>query len=469
MPARFEDLSAQHARYVGTARDSVELRPGDIVLAQIQQSTEAIPLFWRCMAAGAVFAPIDPAWPAYIIERAVAAISPRAIVADTEQLATLSEIFPDAAAVHLADGLGQRFVGAALNHSPDAPAAYLFTSGSTGTPKAVVHSRRSLATSAALVLETFRWCAGDRLLNLPEPHTMSGLRNALIAAPMGGLEWLSSPAAARSNFFELVERIHESRCDHLVAGPSFVRQLAGLGDRLPADQLAGVKAIYCTGAALSASSSREVYRRFRIPVVNYYGLTETGGLCLSQDRDRWDPDDDSLGRPVGCEARLVGVGGDMAEEGELQIRSGQQMIGYLNDAEATADRLVDGWLRTGDVMCVDDDGRYRLRGRADLFIKTRSTDRVHPEEIESVLELHPDVAEAAVVGIPDQTGGELVLAMAVLDRRAAQDAGLPIKLANFVVEKLGPSRKPSELRFVSGLPRLPSGKLDRAELKRLVT
>lgn len=426
-------------------------------------------MFWRCMAAGAVFVPIDPGWPAFLIERAVAGVAPRIVVAEAEALVTLATVFPDAIALPFEPGVAEQIVPASEQEiTPDAPAAYLFTSGSTGTPKAVVHSRSSLATSAVLVLDTFGWQPGERLFNLPELYTMSGLRNALIAAPMGGLEWFSSPANERSNLFDLIDRIEESRCDHLVAGPSLIRQLAGLGDRVPDDRLSSVKAIYCTGAALSGSASREVYRRFGIPVINYYGLTETGGLCLSQHREAWEPEDDSLGKPVGCEARLVDPNGEEGDEGELQVKSGQLMSGYLHDEAATALRMAEGWLRTGDVMYVDDRGRYHLRGRADLFIKTRSTDRVHPEEIEWVLELHPDVTEAAVIGIPDRSGGERVLAMAIVAEAAARDAGLPLRLANFVAEKLGPSRKPTEFRLVSELPRLPSGKLDRARLLALV-
>jgi acyl-coenzyme A synthetase/AMP-(fatty) acid ligase len=418
------------------------------------------------MAAHAVFVPVDPSWPTYLIERAAGGIAPRIIIAKRRGLAALSTTFPQAIRLPLEPGVADRLSSVSIpeqSSDPMAPATYLFTSGTTGIPKAVVHSRSSMATSAAHVLETFGWKRGERLLNLPELHTMSGIRNALIAAPIGGIEWFPSPSSERSNLFDLVRQIEESRCDHLVAGPSLVRQLAAFGDRI-GGALASVKAIYCTGAALAHEASQAVYQRFGIPVINYYGLTETGGICLSQGREDWDPGDASLGEPVGCEVRLVGLDAGSSGAGELQVRSGQLMTGYLNDAEATARRFDDGWLKTGDVMHIDESGRYHLRGRADLFIKTRTTDRIHPEEIEAVLELHYAVAEAAVVGVPDPNGGERLVALTVLAEGPCADGRLVNNLADFVVTRLGESRKPNEIRFVHDLPRLPNGKLNRPEL-----
>lgn len=446
----------------------VELSSGDIVLGQFPQSSEVAAIFWRCLVSGAIFVPIDPGWPAYLVERAAARMAPRVVIAEREGLDRLAAIFPRAVGLLLEPGVSAR-LGGVLGHplSVSEPAAYLFTSGSTGTPKAVVHSRGSLAKSAALILKTFGWKRGERLLNLPELHTMSGLRNALVAAPIGGIQWIACRAAERGNFFDLLARIEESACDHLVAGPALVRQLAMFGDRV-GDRIRSIQAIYCTGASLAHDASRAVFERFGIPVINYYGLTETGGICLSQQRGNWDPDDSSLGMPAGCEARLVAPDGSGSSEGELQVRSGQLMSGYFDDPEATARRFDGEWLRTGDIMRIDAAGRYHLRGRADLFIKTRSTERIHPEEIEQVLELHDSVAQAAVVGVPDPNGGERLVALAVLADGLIEDGRAVHILADFVASKLGDSRRLSEVRFVTDLPHLASGKLDRARLKELL-
>ena len=463
---RFNVLARGSSRDAPGGSDQVVLRPGDNVLVQIPQCIEATSIFWRCMEAGAVFVPIDRSWPDYLIERATAGISPRAIVTTKQRSDALERIFPGAMLLEM-EGAAEKLTGSGdPQPGPQSDAVYLFTSGSTGVPKAVVHSRASLAHSAALALEIFGWRQGERLLNLAELHTMSGLRNSLIAAPMGGVDWLPFAALDQANFFDLIEVVHNSGCEHVVAGPAFVRQLGSFGDRIEKDRFSRVKAIYSTGAHLPADAAQAVFERFGLPVINYYGLTETGGICLSQRREDWTPHDTSLGRPVGCEARLIGMNGAETNEGELQVKSSQLMTAYLNDPEATAHRFDHGWLKTGDVMSRDEDGNFHLRGRADLFIKTRSTDRVHPEEIETVLELHPAVAEAGVVGVENPSGGEHLVVLAAI---RGGGTVTPVALADFVVERLGPSRKPTEVRLVASLPRLASGKLNRPELRALLS
>jgi acyl-coenzyme A synthetase/AMP-(fatty) acid ligase len=466
MFASSKQLSASEVP--ATSGDSrLLLQLGDVVLVQSQQRQEAAELFQACWKSAAIFVPIDPGWPPYLIKEAAASLSPRCVVADAEQLPQLAAVFPNAEPLMLES---HTLLAAATTtaHGPDLPAAYLFTSGSTSTPKPVVHSRRSLEISASLVLKTFAWQPGERLLNLPELHTMSGLRNALLAVPLGGLEWLPSPAPERANLFDLIDVIAKSRCNRLVAGPSLIRQMALLGDRLDSSLFGEVRAIYCTGATLSASASEALFRRIGVPILNYYGLTETGGLCLSQDIARWDPTDTSLGHPVGCEARLVAADGSIGDEGELQVRSEQIMSGYLDDPVATKARFDGDWLRTGDIMFRDSCGRFHLRGRADLFIKTRSTERIHPEEIENVLELHPVISEAALVGVADPNGGERLVALVIALALEGTRRPTPHELGEFVRQKLGPSRTPNEIRFVDELPRLSSGKLSRSALKDLI-
>ncbi len=461
-PAADEQLRAAACHLQGLG-----IRAGGVVLFKAQQSGEALPLFWGCMALGAIFAPIDWQWPDYLVEKAAGSLKPAAIVTPAAELAGLAALFPGARAIALEDVAGWRCDGGTLPgpHDPGLPAAYLFTSGSTGTPKAVVLSRGALAHGAAVTLSSFGWRAGERLLNLPELHTMSGLRNALVAAPIGGLAWLASPPAERGNIFALVDLIRTSGCDHLVSGPALIKQLLLVAERVEPGSLDRLQAIYCTGAALNPAAVEAFHSRFGIPIINYYGLTETGGICISQSRDGWTAQDRSLGRAVGCTARLV----PDADEGELQIRSPQLMSGYLADPERSQARFDGEWLRTGDVMRRDSDGNFHLLGRAELFIKTASTERVHPEEIEAVLEAHPDVLEAAVCGRADADQSERLVALVVLRAPEAAPAGLDARLARFVGERLGAARRPGEILFVEALPRLPGGKLARSALKDLLT
>ena len=450
---------------------AISIGRGDLVLVKAPQFAGAIDLFWSTMAAGAIFVPVDSEWPAYAVEKAAGRLSPRLIVATGKDCKQLEALFPSAMVIDADEHAAKRIViatGPGVAIPAEAPAAYLFTSGTTDLPKAVCLSRAALAHSAMVTIDAFGWRQGERLLNLPELHSMSGLRNSLIAAPMAGMEWLPSPGVERPDIFTLVDLIADSRCDHIVAGPSLVRQLAMVARRLPSDALVSVKAIYCTGAALPRDAVVTVYERFRTPVINYYGLTETGGICLSQDRRSWTIDDTSLGRPVGCEARLIGPDGQTGDAGELQIESAQLMSGYVDDIEATRVRLSDGWLRTGDVMARDEAGAYHLRGREALFIKTQSTDRIHPEEVETAMIDHDAVIDAALAGVADGNGGERLVAFVVLSHGTGSLA-LKSELANFVEEKLGKSRRPQQIEFVESLPRNSVGKLKRGELRGMVS
>jgi acetyl-CoA synthetase len=119
-------------------------------------------------------------------------------------------------------------------------------------------------------------------------------------------------------------------------------------------------------------------------------------------------------------------------------------------------------------MSRDRDGNFHLLGRADLFIKTASTERVHPEEVEAVLEAHPDVLEAAVCGRADADKTERLVALVVLRAADKAPAAFDVQLARFVGDQLGSARRPGEIVFVECLPRLASGKLARAALLDLL-
>ncbi len=461
----------------------IGVRNGDAVLFHGDQGFPALVAFWATVLEGAVFVPVDASWPAYLLEKTCVKASPALAIVDDDLLPAWQGlscrlgVMPasivgarllDDSATSADAGIEQ---SASSDFSADTPAAYLFTSGSTGDPKAVVLSHAALARSARLVVDTFDWQSGERLLNLADPHTMSGLRNAFVAAPLAGMAWICSPRKQRDNTFALLDCIERTQPQRMFAAPVVLRHVNLLGDRVADAVFASTKAVYCTGTDLNADDVRQFYLRYGIPVVNYYGLTETVGLCVSQDVRAWSADDASIGRAVGCDARVVDENGrDVAqgEVGELQILLEHPMSGYLHDAAATTARFDGRWLCTGDLVRRDGEGRISIVGRSGDFIKTLGTEKIQPQEIEAVLEQYQGVAEAAVFGWADAAGGERIAALICAGADVAEESLSDSRIAAFVRERLGPSRMPTIFRRVAAIPRSANGKILRKQLKDFI-
>lgn len=437
------------------------------------QSVAAFSCFWACAWLGAVFVPVDPNWPLARMAAICRRLQPDLVIVEDARLGECQQYLPGVsvravAALQAAAGALDSLPPARMDET--AIAACLLTSGSTGEPKLVQLSRAALLRSARLVVEQFAWGHGERLLNLAEPHTMSGLRNALLAAPLAGMHWLCVPITLRDSLFALLEIVADLRPERLVAAPLLVRQLNLLGNRVSLGDLASLRGLYVTGADLHTQEVQRFHGRFGIPVINYYGLTETVGLCLSQQVSGWQPDDASLGKPVGCSIRLLGDDGLPVADGmtgELQILSPLPMSGYLDDAIATAQAFDGSWLRTGDLARCDEQGRVYLVGRSGTFINTLATEKVYPAEIEACLEGLPEVAEAAVCGLHDPAGGERIGALIVPLLDATETPPDTRMLAEAVRTALGPALVPAVFQLVERIPRSSNGKILRQQLREL--
>ena len=199
-----------------------------------------------------------------------------------------------------------------------------------------------------------------------------------------------------------------------------------------------------------------------------YGMTEASPVTHLGflDAERYRPE--SIGHPVALtdcrivdtEGREVGPG----ERGELVMRGPQIMRGYWNSPEATAAALRDGWYWSGDVACRDAGGFYFIVDRLKELIKYKGF-AVAPAEVEAVLIQHPAVRDCGVVGKPDDCAGEIPCAFVVLRNAEQPSPALTEELCSFVAERLSSYKQPREVRFVSSLPRTPSGKILRRDLR----
>lgn len=347
-----------------------------------------------------------------------------------------------------------------LADDPDRPVCVCFTSGSTGTPRGAWFTDRQLAAIAHLDTGG-AWGGGG--------HGLSATQMAHVGF-MTKLPWLL--ASGRTT--HLLERWSAGPVLHLIARhrmpavTGVAPQIALLCEHPDAETLdfSAVRAIVVGGAASPPSLVRRARAVFGAPYSIRYSSTESGGVGLAT---ALDADDDealhTVGRPrPGVEASIRDSEGrplPPGEVGELWLRSPAVMSGYWNDPAGTAETLVDGWLRTGDLARVDDRGLYHLAGRAtEMFI--RGGYNVHPQEVEAVLVEHPGVAEVAVVPRPDRVMGETGVAVVV----PADPARPPTldELRLFAADQLAHWKLPEALRLTEALPRNASDKIDRRAL-----
>jgi acyl-CoA synthetase (AMP-forming)/AMP-acid ligase II len=331
---------------------------------------------------------------------------------------------------------------AAANAAPtigEDVALIAFTSGTTGLPKAVPLTHRNLLTSIRSAMAAWRWSSDDVLVHalpLVHQHGLGGLHTTLIAGSRLRIVPRFTPE-------DLLDAIIGSSATVLFAVPTIYQRLA----EMPA--ITNRLRLCISGAApLGADAAKAAQRVLGIRPLVRYGLTESG-LDVSQVYG------ESSGATVGVP--LPGVQVRLAEDGEIQIQGQQVFAGYMGGEPAFTD---DGWFRTGDLGRLDDAGELVIEGRSKELIITGGM-KVHPREVEEMLERHPTVAEAAVAGVPDERWGEQVTAWVVIRSGAVFDAGALIAHAR---GGLAPYKTPKQVIRVDEVPRNSAGKIDRKRL-----
>ncbi|WP_316759632.1 class I adenylate-forming enzyme family protein [Streptomyces herbicida] len=343
---------------------------------------------------------------------------------------------------------------------PGALALLIYTSGSTGRPKGVMLDHANLAAMTGMMIETVRLSETDHsLLILPLFHVNGIVVGVLSPLLAGGRVTVAGRFRAET-FFGLVSEVRPT-CFSAV--PSIYSMLAELPDQGVPDT-SSVRFAACGAAPMPPALIERFERRYGIPVVEGYGLSE--GTCASTTNPL-----DGLRKPgtVGLplpgqqvavmdpQGRIVAAG----ETGEVVVRGPNVMRGYLGRPEETARTVVDGWLHTGDVGGFDEDGYLVLVDRIkDMII--RGGENIYPKEIETILGDHPDVREAAVVGAAEPRLGEVPVAFVALRAGASATAA---DLLDHCRARLARYKMPAEIVLVDGLPRNPVGKTDKPALR----
>jgi acyl-CoA synthetase (AMP-forming)/AMP-acid ligase II len=273
-----------------------------------------------------------------------------------------------------------------------------------------------------------------------------------------GATIVTMPRFEMESFLELIQR---HRATQLYLAPPVILGLANspLVDRF---DVSSVRSIMVGAAPLDAALAQRCGERIGCEVMQGYGLTETSPVTHLTPRGRNKPG--SIGPPVAnTEAIVVDLASGNplgpGEPGEIWVRGPQVMKGYLGKTAATADAFArDGWLRTGDIAFADGDGYFTIVDRVKELIKYKGF-QVPPAELEGVLVSHPSVADAAVIGVPDQEAGEVPKAYVVLKGEAKAD-----ELIAYVAERVAPYKKIRFVEVIDQIPKSASGKILRRVL-----
>ena len=354
---------------------------------------------------------------------------------------------------------------------PERPAMIVYTSGTTGRPKGAVHTHRSLAAMAEGMVDAWRWSPDDRILLVLPLHHVHGIVNVTLC-PL----WVGAVCEAPGGFDAAAtwDRLASGELTLFMAVPTVYRRLITAWDEADATGRAAWSAgaakarLMVSGSAALPVSTLERWSDITGHVLlERYGMTELG-MVLSNTLDHRAPG--HVGEPMpGVELRLVDDDGadlDPAgdEPGELLVRGPQVFAEYWGRPDATAAAFVDGWFRTGDVAVHDPDG-YRLLGRSSVDIIKTGGEKVSALEIEEVYRTHPDVADAAVVGVADADWGERVCMALVL--RPGPGAPADGDLRAWGKERMAAYKVPSRFVVVDDLPRNALGKVVKADVTPL--
>lgn len=344
----------------------------------------------------------------------------------------------------------------------------LYTSGTTGKPKGVMIPHRMVTWNGYNTAINWQLSESDVSPVFTPLYHAGGLFAFLVPIfAAGGTIILHR----EFDVHQIWRTVENERCTVMLGVPTIYKMLLDTPE-FSRVNLSRVRWFISGGAPLPIELI-EAYRKRGVVLRQGYGLTEVGVNCFSMSSEEAIRKIGSIGRPMMfTEARIIDSDGRPAapgETGELCLRGPHVCKGYWQDPTATAAALdVAGWFHTGDVVRCDEDGFFYVVGRTkDMFISGGVN--VYPAEIEAELLRHPAVADAAVIGVPHSTWGEVGVAFVVRAAGAATAFPTPSsdELMDFLASKLAKYKLPREFHFVESLPRTPYGKVVKTELREL--
>jgi len=483
----YAELAAETNRFANVLRD-LGVAKGDKVFSLLGRTPELYIAALGTLKAGCVFCPLFSAFgPEPILSRmeiggANVLITSAALL--KRKVKSIRDSLPELREVILIDGTGDEtrdfatlMAGADSDFitepmAPEDMALLHFTSGTTGKPKGVVHVHGAVVAhreTGRIALDLrpgdIYWCTAD-------PGWVTGTSYGIIAPLTIGVTMIIDEAefdAAR--WYDILQT---EGVNVWYTAPTAIRMLMKVGRDLPdSHNFSALRFMASVGEPLNPEAVVWGNEVFGMPFHDNWWQTETGGIMIANYASM-DVKPGSMGRPLpGIEAGIVEVTEAGTREitkpeaiGELALRPGwpSMMRAYLGQQARYDKCFRDGWYLSGDLAMRDKEGYFWFVGRSDDVIKSAGH-LIGPFEVESALMEHPAVAEVGVIGIPDETAGEIVKAYVALKSGYEPSEDLQLELLGHARKRLGPAVAPKEIVFRQNLPKTRSGKIMRRLLK----
>lgn len=453
-----------------------DFRPGDCVATCAANRTELIFLQLGAALAGIVLATLNPANRAAELTYQLEQSKARGLFVDrsfrgndnTELVEGLRHVLPGLQRIAYADELPTYIdagsIAALPRVAPNGPAMILFTSGTTGKSKAVVLRHSGIVNNALLMNQRMDIESSSVWLTMVPLFHIGGSVTMILGCLANGGTNVLLPEFNPDSALDAIARY---RVSFMFLVPTMLYALFE-NPQFEATDRASMRLIMTGATVITPELVREIRRKFNVDVVVAFGQTEAGGCMYSTRRhDGEEQVTRSVGGPIALsEGKVISVTtGEtlpLGQIGEICIRTPCAMIEYLGMPDKTAETLdEEGWLHTGDLGLMRDDGYVAITGRLkDMII--RGGENIYPREIEDVLAEHEAVSQAAVFGIPDKRWGETVAAAVVLRQRGE---GMPEALAAFLEQRIARHKVPRSWFFVDSLPTTASGKVQKFVLR----
>lgn len=449
------------ARIDATAErlSSAGVHRGDVVAVRLPNRIELVTTAFAAWKLGAAVTPVNPSLTSTEVDFQLTDSAARVLVTHDEDghhrvaVLTLADLAAPGSSAKVPDD----------PRRDDDVALLVYTSGTTGRPKGVELTHANLMAMAKGINEAMGSGPDTHsLLILPLFH-VNGIVVSVLAPLLAGGQTTIAGRFDPRRFFDLVAR---HRPTFFSAVPTIYSMLVALPPETVTDTTS-LRFAICGAAPMPTPLIQAFEDRYGVPIIEGYGLSE--GTCASTTNPLngiRKPGTVGVALPGQRVAILDANGTPMpaGTVGEVAIAGPTVMRGYLNRPRETAEAIVDGWLRTGDIGVLDSDGYLTLVDRAkDMII--RGGENIYPKELESVLYTHPDVREAAVVGRPDPVYGEVPVAF--VTAHADHDLD-PAELTAHLTDALAKYKRP-EVILVDEIPKNPVGKIDKPALRRQFT